>query len=419
MSRHSEGPRLYLRRGRIDRRTGKTLPSRYFIRDGQIEIGTGCGPDRLREAEGQLSEYLASKHQAPSPVAAERRSDPTAVLVSDVLALYATERGPELSIDGDTLAGFIGHLDDFFAGDSLADVKRSRCKAYVKHRCAMRVVIAGRVTDRLVSDQTARRELETLSAAIGYWNGEDKLTSRPEIWLPPKSESPRDAISRSDAAALLMAAMGWRHMEEFGPWRPDELPRMRWVRLQLSSRVNRAHLRRFILIGLYTGTRSNAIKALLWSESPTQAWVDLEKGMIYRRGREEADKANKRRPVVKLPRRLRAHLARWRRLDLEREARIQKDNPDFQLNAVIHHGGDPVGSVKKGFAACVRDAGLSDEITPHWLRHTCATWLMEQGAEMWEAAAFTGMTTAVLEKHYGHHRPDHQAGALKALGGRS
>ena len=85
----------------------------------------------------------------------------------------------------------------------------------------------------------------------------------------------------------------------------------------------------------------------------------------------------------------------------------------------LHHGGNPIaGKIRRGFAGCVRDAGLPDEITPHWMRHTCATWLMEQGAEMWEAAAYTGMTTAVLEKHYGHHRPDYQAGAIRALGGK-
>ena len=69
-----------------------------------------------------------------------------------------------------------------------------------------------------------------------------------------------------------------------------------------------------------------------------------------------------------------------------------------------------------GFEGIVRDAGLDPDITPHWLRHTCATWLMEAGVDMWDAAAFTGMTVAVLEAHYAHHRPDYQAAQTAAIG---
>ena len=82
---------------------------------------------------------------------------------------------------------------------------------------------------------------------------------------------------------------------------------------------------------------------------------------------------------------------------------------------VIHHGGVEVKSVRTGFAACVRDAGLSGP-TPHWLRHTAATWLMERNVDSWEAAGYLGMTVQTLEKHYAHARPDHQSAARKAMG---
>ena len=61
---------------------------------------------------------------------------------------------------------------------------------------------------------------------------------------------------------------------------------------------------------------------------------------------------------------------------------------------------------------------VPSNITPHWLRHTCATLLLEGGASLWDAAAYTGMTTKTLETCYGHHRPNHQSGARRALGGR-
>lgn len=410
MPRHSKGPRLYLRQGRIDRRTGEQLPARYFIRDGQKEIGTGCGPDRLREAETALAVYIAEKHAAP-PSPADRKRDPDQVLVTEVLAVYASERAPELAGDRTSIAGWIGHLLGFWSEKVLSDVRRSTCREYVAWRTRQFVVRAGVETTRLVSDQTARRELEVLSAAIGWWHGEDKLKARPEVWLPPKPESPRDALSRSEAAALLMAARGYRRE-----------PSGRWRRLPGSSKANRAHLPRFILIGLYTGSRSAVITSLLWRESPNQAWVDLDKGMVFRRGREERDHKTKRRPVVRLSPRLLAHMRRWRSLDEaweiaareQHEAQKRKGDPPA-LNAVIHHGGEPVAKVKKGFAACVADARLNPDVTPHWLRHTAATWLMEAGVDLFLAASYVGMTAATLEKHYAHHRPDFQAEARSAL----
>ena len=74
-------------------------------------------------------------------------------------------------------------------------------------------------------------------------------------------------------------------------------------------------------------------------------------------------------------------------------------------------------SVRKGFAAAVRAAGLDNDVTPHVLRHTCATWLMQSGVDLWHAAGFLGMTVQQLEAGYGHHHPDYQQEAVAALGG--
>jgi integrase len=404
MPRKAKGARLYLRQGRRDSITGRVRPSQYFIRDGAREIGTGCRPERLSDAERALSEYIAAKWQPAAPSADDRR-DPAKVLVADVLALYAVEKAPKLASDPKSTAGFIKHLLAWWGSRTLADVKRSTCLAYVVHRTSMTNSRAkagpDRPAPRQVSDQTARRELETLSSAIGYWNGENTLTTRPIVTLPDRPESPRDALTRSEAASLLWAALGWRKASD-GTWR----------RLGLSQRANRAHLRRAIVIGLYTGSRPAVTRTLLWGESATSPWVDLDAGVIYRRGRDVREQRTKRTPVVKLPSRLLAHMRRWRRLDREREAQLRLRDPDRVLNSVLHHGNAPLaGKIRTGFEGCVRDAGLNPEISPHWLRHTAATWLMENGVDPWTASGFLGMTVTTLEKHYGHHRPDYQIGA--------
>lgn len=385
MPRQPKGPRLYLRKGRIDAASGKTLPDRFFIVDGKAEVGTGCGPERMGDAERQLANYIKDKWQAPVG-----ESDPSKVLIADVLALYGADRGKSLKSDAATMKGFVQHLLAFWGDKTLADIKRSTCQGYVAHRTKQEIRHGD--TGRKVSDQTARRELEVLSSAVGHWDDEHHLARRPKVVLPEKAQTNRDALTRSEAAAILWASLGHRRVDD------------KWTGLKSSSgRANRAHLRRFILIGLYTGSRSGVIKQLRWTESLHDPWVDLEAGIIYRRGKNERDNRTKRRPLVKIPRRLLAHLKRWK---------AQDDARGYDI--VVHHGGVAVGSVRTGFAGCAADAGLT--ATPHWLRHTCPTWLMERGVDYWEAAGYVGMTAATLEKHYGHHRPDHQSAARKALG---
>ena len=404
MSRRSKGPRLYLRAGRVDARTGRPLPALYYIRDGASERGTGCGPDRLGDAEQALAAYIAEKWTPPA-TEPERASDPSRVYVADVLALYARERAPALA-DPKATAARLKPLLAWWTTKTVAEVKRSTCQAYLAHRMAQPIAPAksAEARKRRVSAQGARRELEDLSAAIGHWCGEHALQPRPKVWLPEKPEGPREALTRSQAADLLHAARGYRRGRDG-----------RWTRLGGSVATNRAHLVRFILLGLYTGTRPGVIPRLLWEESPVAPWVDLEAGVIYRRGKAEKDHKTKRRPVVKLPRRLAAHLARWRRLDLAWAAELRAEGIAAPAT-VLHHGANPIaGRIRRGFAACAKDAGLPADVTPHWLRHTCATWLMEAGCEPWEAAGYTGMTVAVLEKHYAHHRADHQQRARAAF----
>jgi integrase len=177
------------------------------------------------------------------------------------------------------------------------------------------------------------------------------------------------------------------------------------MRGQDTQRAVGRHVARFILVGLYTGTRSSAICGAAVVPTIGRGHVDLERGVFYRRaiGRRQT---KKRQPPVKLPPRLLAHLRRWHRLGLSR-------------NAVIEWNGVPVDSVRKGFAAAVKAAGLGVDVTPHILRHTCATWLMQKGVDLWEAAGFLGMTAQQLEATYGHHHPDFQREAAQALGGQN
>lgn len=412
MPRPSKGARLFLRKARPDKRQAAV----WVIRDGATEVGTGCGPDDYSGAEQALADYIQSKWSpAPAAARADGASDPADVLAADVLNLYAAGKAATAP-DPAALKARLAALLEFFGDDTLGDIRRSRCDAYVRHRMAQPIkAFKDPKKARNVTAAGARRELEDLSAAIGYWHDEHPLTRRPKVVMPPKAESTRDALTRDQAARLLKASLGWRLDADTG----------RWTRLSPSARKNRAHLRRLLMIGFYTGTRPGVIPQLLWTESPTQAWVDLDAGIIYRRGRLERDHRTKRRPLVNLPPRLLAHLRRWRAADERASIALRaahvaaggdpKTAP--QIVSVLHHGGRPLaGRVRTGFEGIVADAGLDPAVTPHWMRHSCATWLMEKDALPWAAAGYMGMTMKTLEDCYGHHRPSHKDRQRQLMG---
>jgi integrase len=66
------------------------------------------------------------------------------------------------------------------------------------------------------------------------------------------------------------------------------------------------------------------------------------------------------------------------------------------------------------WARALKLAGITKKAPPHTLRHTSATWLMQQGVDKWEAAGFLGMSTDVLERTYGKHHADFQKEAADA-----
>ena len=115
-------------------------------------------------------------------------------------------------------------------------------------------------------------------------------------------------------------------------------------------------------------------------------------------------RTKKKRGKVPIPARLLPHLRRARRRGTD-------------LGYVCHIDGQRIGNVKKGFAATCERAGI-EGVTPHTLRHTAATWLMQSGVKTWEAAGFLAMSEKTLIAVYGHHHPDYMREAARAIGAR-
>jgi integrase len=77
---------------------------------------------------------------------------------------------------------------------------------------------------------------------------------------------------------------------------PKGEPRNRWLTRQETARLLRAargandHMARFVLLGLYTGSRASVLLAVEWD------WIDFERGVMLRRAPGEREDKRKRKP---------------------------------------------------------------------------------------------------------------------------
>jgi integrase len=149
------------------------------------------------------------------------------------------------------------------------------------------------------------------------------------------------------------------------------------------------HVVRFFIIGWYTWSREAVIFGLKWS------MVDLRTGIMQRKPPGAKVAKNKKAPPVRMGRRLMSHMRRWKRLDGKAES-------------VIRYKGKPIKGCDRSWDDARIAAGLPEYVTPHILRHTRATRMMKRGIDPWEAAKALGMSLEMLERVYGHHRPEWQ-----------
>jgi integrase len=381
MPRSSKGPRLWRRPARRD--GGRIIAKAvWIIKDGGKHFATGCiaSPTKTeppKEAQQALSEYIATKYRPD-----RRKRDIEDIDVADVLSIYLSGTGDAGNMFDD-LNARVGRLNEFWGGKKLAEVNGTSCGEYVKHRG---------------NPGGSRRDLETLRAAINHHSREGLHRGLVRVSLPAKG-APRDRwLTRNEAAALIWHC--WRYREK-----QTVHAGVSKGRIFTTDKRPLRHVARFILIGLYTGTRAGAIATASPHREEGRSFVDLDRGIFYRKaiGKRATSKRQTPAPV---PPRLLAHMRRWSRLKLI-------------STCFVEFNGKPIASVKKGFKSGVKLAALSGKVTPHTLRHTAATWLMQRGAPLWEAAGFLGMSVEVLQENYGHHHPDFMHGAAKAITSKS
>lgn len=332
----------------------------------------------------------------------------TQVGVAEVLTAYGREHAPYTRGSSPSNAGYnIAALLPYWGAKMLSDVRGETCRAYTAYR------------SKTVKPATIRREFVTLSAAIVHWHKEHgPLTSVPAVTMPDKPQSKADWLTRSDAAELLAGALGFYRCR----WTDIASRKVRVAWQRDREAINRP-LARFILLGLATGTRHAALLGVRWIPSVDAGWIDLDAGVMHRRGQEEGE-TTKRRPPVRLGRRILAHLRRWKAVDdraRDEAARVYETRdhdrreylPPAPFINVVAYQGRAVQKMRKPWYAAIDLSQLRESATPHILRHTRATWTIQQGIDLWEAAGALGTTAKMLEDTYGHHHPDFQKKAAE------
>lgn len=382
MPADSKGARLWFKRGNIGADGRRRLGTWTIKDDGGVRVSTGVraarGGKPPQAAQDALARYILERRQIPR----DKQRNADAIEVADVIAIYMQDRAPHQARPTEVVQRCKALLT-FWGTRRLSDVTGRTCREYVEFR----------------AKKVARRELEDLRTAINYHRREGYCRETVEVTLPEASE-PRDRwLTRSEAARMIWAAWRYREVQK-------DLP---------TGRKSRQHVARFILVALYTGTRAGAVCGASLGPVQGSGWIDLERGVFYRRASGERE-TKKRRPPVRLPLRLLAHMRRWRN--------------NGQTHAVEWLGRPVSTGVEKAFRNTIIDANkrlaerkakgrpgqrfpepIEGKVTPHTLRHTAATWLMQRRTDMWEAAGYLGMTVETLDNVYGHHHPDHQQNA--------
>jgi integrase len=329
-------------------KTGVGRRPLWIIRDGGADFATGLAEGDRSLAEISLAHHILSRH---NPTAAK-----VTISVGDCLILYAQNKA-KTAMDPVRIGYALDALTDFWANRVLVEVTPSAFREYE----SLRGVSAG----------TLRRELGVLRAALNFAVREGWMQVAPHVTLPARPAGRERWLTRDEVAALVNAC---------------RTPRRR-------------HMARAILIGVYTGTRPGAIKALRWERNAVSGWIDADAGMIYRRG-ETARTSKKRQTPAPMPRQLTRLARRWR-----------KDGAEF----VVHWAGKQVTRFRSGWAEARTKAGLGPEVTPHVMRHTAITWAMQRGAPVAEASGYFGVSQKTMEDTYIHHHPEHLKGALAAM----
>ena len=157
-------------------------------------IRTGCSGDDIDGAAKALETYIGGRHTTTIGA-----TDPGVLAIADVLTAYEISKRPKDKNDErawaqhDLLLIRLLDLNNFFGDKTGGKLKAQLCRDFVDWSTGTpnennrQAGIKPR--QGTVSDQTARRRLEDLRAAVNAYHAEHTLSVVPKITLPPRRKA--------------------------------------------------------------------------------------------------------------------------------------------------------------------------------------------------------------------------------------
>lgn len=265
----------------------------------------------------------------------------------------------------------IANLKSYFGSKHIKEIGIPECRLYLQAR------LKGAPNGRKGKPATVAKELNILLAAANHSRKWKRLSANDM----PVIEVPKTARSK-------------------GIWLfKDELERLKDAALRIDDKFIPMRTFCFIDITYYSASRRNAIEELNWQR------VDRQRQKIWLAKPDEVE-TTKRRPVVTLDDAAMPSLEHlWK----------HKIN-DFVLGSDSEMFG--------WFMKAAELAGLTDlpersgrpaaKITPHMLRHSRATHMLQDGYSLKTVADLLGDTMATVEKVYAHACQEHMSRAINA-----
>jgi len=220
-----------------------------------------------------------------------------------------------------------------------------------------RTDITAYIQSRKVKPATIRRELGILKAAIN-WANKDLGWSIPNlVYLPPKSEGKLRWLTKQEYHALITAA-------------------------------GDSHLTPMICFAVNTGLRSGELLSLRWEQIHGDT-VIFQADQVKSRKNQSVPLNTSAMSVL---------------------AQVTNDHPEY----VFTYRGRPVKDIKKAFATACKKAQL-ENVSPHTLRHTCASWMVQAGVSLAIVKEVMRHSSIEMTMRYAHLAPDSARAGVTAL----
>jgi integrase len=287
----------------------------------------------------------------------------TDILIHQTLDQYYFEHVRPTAVDVRSIENSIKHLKGFFENLPLKDVGIPDCRAYILARTRGEV-------GRPCAIPTASKELGTLRAATQHafkWK-RITLADMPMFEQPAYVPNANVWLLKPELQQLLDAAAQLKR---------EIIPKRTWA---------------FIQLCYYTASRRAAIETLTWDQ------VDLLRERISL-AKEGEKKTKKRRPTIAIDPALLPVLHHLKQHQVNEFVLGSNKRMDQWFDRAAKAAGLMMLRRKEGRGAA--------RLTPHVLRHSRATHLLDAGKSAWAVANLLGDTIATVDRIYAHHCPTH------------